>query len=164
METLIALTLASVVVAAPAGPVPQSGLISQYAPGVMDRVIENRLAWGQLNPHDVEIADGFVARPECRDIGSWVYIRPKGGDRWLRMLVTDCGCPIGRAWMYDNNVLVEVDYETASTFGFAGKMWRGWMLTEDEYTQLFGGEEWTLASQQEVSMTPSSQTLETSLR
>lgn len=66
--------------------------------------------------------DGFVARPHAHEIGSAIWLRY--GDRdWEKFLVVDCGgiADGGQAWMLRNNVLVEVDFETARRWGIVGR-------------------------------------------
>jgi len=105
------------------------GWASQYAPGVMDTVVLQRQAWGQL-PADLSGYDGFVARPLAEEIGDTVYLRPAGQTEWEQFLVVDCGCPQGREWMLSNDILVEVDYETAVRWDTVGRGLRVAMLTE----------------------------------
>ncbi|MCL4505767.1 MAG: hypothetical protein M1434_11550 [Chloroflexi bacterium] len=83
------------------------GMASQYGPGVMQSVIHNRHAIRSLPEHLPGVA-GYVAVVDCRHIGSVWWIN---GDRFL---VADCaGDEQTRQWMRWNNVVVEVDYETA---------------------------------------------------
>lgn len=110
-------------------PPPIEGWASQYAKGVMSRVVRYRQRQGQL-PLDLSGYDGAVARPECADIGKDVWLRFDGGD-WERFVVADCGSKSdaresdglsGYDWMKQGNVLVEVDYPTAERHGFVGRM------------------------------------------
>jgi len=105
---------------------------SQYAPGVMQEVIANRQAWGQI-PDDLSAWDGFVAVPDCDDIGQTYYIRQHNSTdrRWLRVLAVDCAnktdrqgaedARSGYEWMRDNNIAFEVDYATAVAWGMVGR-------------------------------------------
>lgn len=99
-----------------------AGLASQYAHGVMERVIVNRQRWGQL-PRDLSRYDGFVAVPHARDIGREYWIRPKGGVHWERFLAVDCGGAEdgGRDWMLRNGILFEVDHTTAVRWRTVGR-------------------------------------------
>lgn len=115
-----------------------TGVASQYAPGVMDEVISTRQRMGQL-PQDIPEVDGFVARPLCSEIGEIVYLRPVGQSEWEKFLVVDCGCPVGYAWMVNNGVLVEVDYETAARWGTVGYGIDIEMLTEREWEFMSAG-------------------------
>lgn len=115
-----------------------SGIASQYDPGVMGGVVNVRQRRGDI-PEDLPDVDGYVARPLCSEIGDIVYLRPEGQVEWERFLVVDCGCPIGYAWMTRNNVLVEVDYETAVRWDTVGYGIDIEMLTERQWTFLHAG-------------------------
>ena len=105
---------------------------SQYAPGVMDTVIANRQDWGQI-PFDLSAWDGFVAVPDCEDIGQTYYIRQLNATnrQWLRVLAVDCAgkydrqsdddARSGYEWMRDNGIAFEVGYETASRWERVGQ-------------------------------------------
>ena len=53
-------TLIAVIALIVAGTPIATGRASQYAPGVMERVVALRQDWGQL-PDDVSAYDGFIA-------------------------------------------------------------------------------------------------------
>lgn len=104
------------------------GIASQYSPGVMERVVTYRQARDQL-PQNVSRYAGFVAVPDCADIGKELWVRPSGGD-WELMLVADCASKTdsrwqdglsGYRWMVLNRVLVEVDFETAKRWDTVGR-------------------------------------------
>ncbi len=102
----------------------ERGRASQYAPQVMERVVRYRQSRGEL-PQDLSAYVGAVAVRECADIGDAVWLRFAEGGGWQGPFVAaDCGCPIGKKWMEDNNVWVEVDYPTAERGGFVGRMVR----------------------------------------
>ena len=98
---------------------------SQYSPGMMDVVVQNRIsgnAWVPL-PTPLPPVDGFVAGKDCGRIGEIIDIRPEGTSIWERHMVADCARPgDGTAeWMDENGIGVEVSYETAERWGFAGR-------------------------------------------
>lgn len=100
---------------------PEVGWASQYDRGVMERVIQTRLRYRHI-PSDLSTFDGFVATPYCSDIGRVIYIRPEGTDRWERFLAVDCAGPDETlGWMRRNNILVEVDYNTAVRWNTVGR-------------------------------------------
>lgn len=108
---------------------PLEGRASQYAKGVMSRVVRYRQARGEL-PLDLSAYMGAVARPECADIGDEVWLRPAGGE-WELFIVADCGSKSdaresdglsGYEWMIQGNVLVEVGHETALRWDCVGRM------------------------------------------
>lgn len=107
-----------------------TGWASHYADGVMESTVEARVEMGHL-PADLD-ATCYVARPHPRDLGRTVWLRPDGG-RWTRCVVADCGgvADGGRQWMIENNILVEVDYETAVRWGSVGRGIRVEMTFEE---------------------------------
>ena len=104
--TLIALTLTS-------------GWTSHYAPGVMEQVIENRLEWGHIQSTNYS---GFTAVPECSRIGDVILAR--ADSEWEILLITDCARENNEdgayEWMVSNQILLEVDWETAVRWGAVG--------------------------------------------
>jgi hypothetical protein len=97
--------------------VVMTGWGSQYAPGVMDKVIATRQA-GLTSmdlPMDVSGYDGYVAVLDCSWIGREVWIKPVEGDTWERFLVTDCAgiADGGATWMIEGGIIAEFDYESA---------------------------------------------------
>lgn len=102
-----------------------SGIASQYAPGVMERVVSVRRA-GRTTatlPAGLPPVDGYVAVADCKRIGQIVWLRPEGQEHWERFLVTDCANPADGSdrWMRRNGILVEVDYQTAKRRNTIGR-------------------------------------------
>ena len=101
-----------------------TGTASQYAPGVMDRVIANRQAGitAMDLPLKLPPVDGYIAVLNCADIGKIVLLKPTGSDKWERFLITDCAGKRdgGYSWMLRSNIIVEVDYETAKRWDTVG--------------------------------------------
>jgi len=108
-----------------------SGFTSQYAPNVMQRVIEVRQSGRTAHslPLSLPHVDGYVASQDCDTIGSIVYLRQNAHSEWERFLVADCashtsGSPhpgeSSYAWMARNNILFEIDYETALRWNTVG--------------------------------------------
>jgi len=141
MTALITITLALSTLA-PSPPITDTapitttltGWASQYAPGVMARVIATRQAGLTARdlPLDLPPVDGYVAARYPDDIGRVVLLRPatQGRETWERFLVVDCAGRSDRresdglsglAWMLRYNILVEVDYETAVRWGTVGR-------------------------------------------
>lgn len=101
------------------------GWASQYDPGVMESVIGVRQSAGRTSytlPTDLPQVSSFIAVRDCSNIGDVWFIRPEGGE-WERALVTDCAgiADGGLDWMIKNNVVVEVDHETAVRWNTVGK-------------------------------------------
>ncbi len=94
------------------------GYASHYSPGVMEEVIGNRIVPGRTWM-DLElplpITDGYIAVPDCRDIGEVWYLRPTSHGEWESFLVVDCADPTSPdpGWMDQYNIIVEVDHKTA---------------------------------------------------
>jgi len=107
------------------------GRASQYAEGVMDRVIENRIAWEQI-PKDLDKYAGFIAVRDCSNVGEEYYLYHPALSRPVLVLATDCASKSDRQsdtdlrsgyeWMLDGNILVEMDYDLAERLGTVGEM------------------------------------------
>jgi len=109
-----------------------AGWASQYAKGVMARVVRYRQDQGQL-PRPLFGYDGAVAARDCDDIGETVWLRPIGAEDWGRFIVADCASRVdsrwqdglsGWEWMLELDILIEVDYETAARWKSIGRMIR----------------------------------------
>lgn len=110
-----------------------SGWASQYAEGVFERVIAVRQSGRTAMdlPAELPQVDGFVAVVECDQIGSIIYLRPEDTETWEAFLVVDCAGRSdrqsdtdprsGRQWMLDNNILVEIDHQSALRWGCVGR-------------------------------------------
>ena len=104
-----------------------TGTASQYAPRVMDKVVYNRqhLSTSFSLPGELPNVHGYVATRDCSDIGKIVYLRPANCEDcgFERFLVADCAgvADGGLSWMVRNNILVEVDYETALRWNTVGR-------------------------------------------
>jgi len=101
-------------------------IISQYSQGMMEQVVANRQAgnaWVSL-PMDLPKTDGYIAVLDCNELENiWWVENPNGV--WESMLVVDCARPLetdGAAeWFLENNIAMEIDYETAVRWGTVGK-------------------------------------------
>jgi hypothetical protein len=110
-----------------------TGWASQYDPGVMQRTIAVRQSGRTAyDLHaDLPTVDGYVAVPDCSLIGTLIEVRPLGADEWELFLVADCASRSDRQsatdsrsgwqWMTTQNILVEVDYETAVRWDTVGR-------------------------------------------
>jgi hypothetical protein len=97
---------------------------SQYDPGVMQSVIETRQSGhtAYTIQQDLSHYDGFIAMESCSELGNEYFIRPVGQQLWELFLVTDCsGHNSTSQWMLQNNILIEVDYETALRWNTVGR-------------------------------------------
>jgi hypothetical protein len=99
---------------------------SQYAQGVMPRVVKTRQA-GLTSmdlPHRLPAVHGYVASRYCDDIGKIIYLRPEDCEdcRFERFLIADCAGPDGALdWMLRNNIIAEIDYATAVRWNTVGR-------------------------------------------
>lgn len=105
--------------------VVHTAIASQYAPGVMERVIRVRQQPGRTAhtlPAVLPDVDGYVAVMDCSRIGSVVLLRPVGASLWERFLVTDCAgiADGGRDWMLRNGIVAEIDHATAERWDVVG--------------------------------------------
>jgi len=90
--------------------------LSQYRPGKMAEVLENR----DMN----HVADGYLAVRDCQFIGQTVWLRSIGDQDWERFVVADCARPPGTdgayEWMTNNHIVGEVDHNTAKRWDRVG--------------------------------------------
>lgn len=98
----------------------ETGIASQYAPGVMERVIENRQFVDGL-PQELPLVDGFIAALDCDDFKELWFVKPDGGE-WGIYMVVDCGGPdTSLEWWRENNILLEFDHLTVMRLGMVGR-------------------------------------------
>lgn len=91
------------------------GIASQYASGVMNQVIHNRQAMHQL-PAVLPDVRGYVAVIDCGRIGEVLQVN---GEPMLAVDCTNDSRTI--AWMQNNNILIEMDFDTAKRLGTIGR-------------------------------------------
>lgn len=100
------------------------GIASQYAPGVMEKTIAVRQIPGKTAytvPQDLSKYDGFIAMESCAELGNEYYVKPVESIQWELFLVVDCsGHSSTSEWMKRNNIIIEVDYETAKRWDTVG--------------------------------------------
>jgi hypothetical protein len=94
---------------------------SQYAPGVMERVVEWRERHGQLLDSTVEPV-GFIAVRDCDEIGNiWWLRQADSSSYFLPFQVADCsGHKTTTEWMTRNNIQVELSYPLAVFYRTVG--------------------------------------------
>ena len=102
-----------------------TGIASQYAPNKMASVIAVRQIPGKTNylvQQDLSEYDGFIAMESCAELGNEYYLRPIDVNDWELFLVVDCsGHAETTDWMTRNNIIVEVDYNTAVRWSTVGR-------------------------------------------
>ena len=99
-------------------------LASQMKMGTAETVLHNRQnghAWVPLPPQ-APLVDGFIATEDCRHVGEVWYLRPETQKHYESFWVIDCsGDEATTEWLEANNILVEVDYQTAKRWDTVGK-------------------------------------------
>lgn len=96
-------------------PLPQTGVATFYAAGMMEYVHGYRLEQGQL-PICPECV-GTVALLRAGDIGRKVWLEPPGGERVGPFLVIDCARREDVAALLGRNWVVDVSYEVGQLWG-----------------------------------------------
>ena len=104
--------------------------LSQYSPGTMDAVLQNR-------GMDDMYADGYLAVRDCQFIGQTVWLRPIGQIKWERFVVADCSMPPGTdgtyEWMTRHNIVGEIDHKSAVRWGVVGRAAKAQLRNGDEH-------------------------------
>jgi hypothetical protein len=99
-----------------------AGPLSQYSNGVAERTIRVRqtASVSMPLPDVLPKTDGYLAVLECEHIGEiWWLMFPDGVVE--SFLVIDCaGDWETISWMERNNIIGEVDFQTAQRHGFVG--------------------------------------------
>lgn len=110
----------------PSVPTPQIQLLNEgwsvhYDPQVMEQVVEVRQRGGvnvALPPFDPEAYEGYVARPDCNEVGQEVWL--DFGQGWVGpFLVADCARVEDRPHIEARGIVVELGYPSAKRFGVA---------------------------------------------
>jgi hypothetical protein len=118
-----------------------TGSASQYARGVMQSTIQVRQNRKTSHPLPQTIPDvnGFVATQDCDLIGDIIWLRPESSGAWESFWVVDCaskkldrGNESTYNWMLRNNILVEIDFETAQRWETIGRLIQIEMITPKE--------------------------------
>jgi len=110
-----------------------TGTLSQYAPGKAQQTIKVRQTRPTAYPLPTQLptTDGYIAVLDCSEIGNiWTLRFPDGTIETF--LVIDCaGDTITRNWMRWNNIIGEVNYETALRHNSVGYGITGVELVEE---------------------------------
>ena len=96
-------------------PLPQTGLATFYALGMMEHVLDVRDGYGQMLrcPECV----GTVALLRAGDIGRKVWLQPPGGEKIGPFLVIDCARQEDVWPLVSRNWVVDVSYELGELWG-----------------------------------------------
>lgn len=95
-----------------------TGVMSQYAPGKMQEVIRVRQTPGRTDPalpSELPEVTGWVAMRDPEWIGQQVVVCFEETGQCETFLVVDCAgiADGGYAWMTRNNIVAEMDFESA---------------------------------------------------
>jgi hypothetical protein len=96
-------------------PLPQTGLATFYAPGMMEHVLAVRAGHGQILRCDECV--GTVALLRAGDIGRRVWLQPPGGEKVGPFLVIDCAQREDIPMLVGRNWVVDVSYELGQLWG-----------------------------------------------
>jgi hypothetical protein len=100
---------------------PEMGLVTYYAPGMMDYVANYREQHGQLPPCDDCV--GSVALLRAGDIGRKVWLQLPGTDVvYGPFLVVDCARTEDIPDLLDRDWVVDVSFEVGQAWGLTGPM------------------------------------------
>ena len=95
-----------------------SGQATYYDAGVMEQVVANRIAWGQVVPCPACL--GYVALLDPDMLGQRVWLRRPGRASEGPYLVTDCAAAGHREALHRRGWAVDVDWRTAQRWGMRG--------------------------------------------
>src|SRR5512133_1503308 len=101
-------------------PLPQIGVATYYAPGVMEWVRTYRRERGEIT--DCQDCVGAVALLRAGDIGRKVWLQPQGGELAGPFVVVDCARDTDIPALLDRNWVVDVGYELGQLWGMAGPL------------------------------------------
>jgi hypothetical protein len=93
-----------------------TGKATRYSPGIMDRVVQNRLKWRQLTQEQVDRARGFVALADKAYIGREIVLELPSGEFAGPFLVADCGRAVDQQHLVDIGFAVDLSWELAQRF------------------------------------------------
>jgi hypothetical protein len=101
-------------------PLPQMGVATYYAPGVMEWVRNYRRAQREIT--DCPDCVGAVALLRAGDIGRKVWLQPPGGELAGPFIVVDCARDTDIPALLDRNWAVDVGYDLGQLWGMAGPL------------------------------------------
>lgn len=99
-------------------PLPQSGKVMYYNPGVMERVLDYRVRTSDIEP--CEECAGYVALLRAGDLNRKVWIELDTGEVEGPFLVIDVAQPRHIDMLLERNWVVDVDNDTARRWQMRG--------------------------------------------
>ena len=103
-----------------------SGMATSYAPGVMDRVVKNRVQFGHIDGSlDVR---GYVALLDAEHIGRLVWIESPDGKIIGPVMVADCAAQHDYDRLVKKGFAVDLSYELAQELGVVDAPVRGFLV------------------------------------
>jgi hypothetical protein len=118
---MIGLTLALALAWSQAPEPLETGLMQRYGPGVMAKVVENRIGMGDIPAS----TDPFsaVARPDCALLGQSVWIEWPNGQWSGPHTVADCSSRNDYSRHRQKGLVIEVSYELAAVMSVPIGRW-----------------------------------------
>lgn len=91
------------------------GVATRYDPGVMEKVVENRLGWGQLDLSRGH--SGYIAVADCKLLDELVWLGWPDGSFSGPHLVADCGAQHDQEYLDEIGFAVDLSYPLAVEHG-----------------------------------------------
>lgn len=92
-----------------------SGTATRYNPGVMERVVHNRIEWGHIEDDGLHL--GYVAVEDCAYLGEKVVLLLPSGVYHGPYLVADCASSVDSDYLHSIGFAVDLSYRVAVDLG-----------------------------------------------
>lgn len=99
-------------------PVAQ-GKATRYNPGIMDRVVNNRIRWKHIDPSIPHA--GYIALADPCHLGELAWIQWPDGQLTGPYMVADCGAKQDQEHLKEIHFAVDLSWELAQEFGVIDK-------------------------------------------
>jgi len=91
-----------------------TGKATAYREGIMDKVVQNRVEWGQIDTSLPHI--GYVALADKKYLGKRVLLELPSGEKVGPLLVADCGREQDQQHLKDIGFAIDLSYELAMKY------------------------------------------------